>query len=62
MPSDIPLDILLRIAQFIPEHRLKNMLTVNSAFFDLAMNARYRHVSFYDLGNEKVMRRLNRLR
>ena len=59
---DLPLDILFRIAQFIPETDLKNMLTVSSAFFDVAMDARYRRVSFYDLGNVEVMRRLERLR
>ena len=63
VPSfDLPLDILFRIAQFIPETDLKNMLTVSPAFFDIAMDARYRRVSFYDLGNVEVMRRLERLR
>jgi len=62
MPIEIPLDILLRIAGFVPTDKLKNMISVSSAFLETAMNARYRHVSFYDLGNEKVMQRLERLR
>jgi hypothetical protein len=61
-PIALPLDILLRISNFIPVHDLKNMLTVSPAFFDVAMDARYRRISFYDLGNDKVMRRLERLR
>jgi hypothetical protein len=59
---DIPRDIWLRVAQFIPDNSLKELLTVNAAFFDMAMNARYQDVFFYDLGNEKRMRWYARLK
>jgi hypothetical protein len=42
---DIPRDIWLYIADFIPDGNLEGLLTLNSVFFDLAMSARYRMVT-----------------
>ncbi|KAF9457813.1 hypothetical protein BDZ94DRAFT_1325960 [Collybia nuda] len=42
----LPFDIWQHIAQFIPHEILWTLYSVNSAFFDLAMEERYRDVSF----------------
>jgi hypothetical protein len=44
-PKHIPADIWLHVAEFIPGDTLQNMAGVNSLFFDLAMDARYKEVS-----------------
>lgn len=41
----IPADIWVHVAKFIPDDTLQNMLVVNSLFFDLAMDVRYKEVS-----------------
>ena len=41
MGVDIPTEILLHISKYIPDDTLKEMLAVNRAFYDLAMNLRY---------------------
>jgi hypothetical protein len=41
-------DIWALIAQFIPLDALWSLRTVNSAFFQTAMDARYRKVSLFD--------------
>ena len=57
---DIPMDILLYIVQFIPETSLQNMLEVNSVFFNIAMDNRYKEVSITDLSPQtrKILARL----
>ena len=57
---DIPSDVWLYIAQFIPAIVLRDMISVNSVFFDLAMDERYREVSINFTSNETRM--LSRLR
>ena len=57
---DIPRDIWLHIAEFIPEPDLCSMITVNSVFFELGMEARYREVSISYL-EDKIVRKLVRL-
>jgi hypothetical protein len=55
--KDVPHDIWVSIAQYIPLDQLIGMYALNSSFFDIAMKARYAVVSFdrYD------RRRLERL-
>jgi hypothetical protein len=54
MIDDIPADIWLHVAQFIPDDTLRSMLGVNSLFFDLAMDVRYREISLKSLNSEAV--------
>ena len=42
----LPNDVWDYIAQFIPALTLKDMISVNRFFFDLAMDYRYRQISF----------------
>jgi hypothetical protein len=58
----VPKDIWLRVAQYLPDSNLKQLLALNSVFFELAMNARYQDVLFCNLGNEKRMRKYARLK
>jgi hypothetical protein len=44
---DIPLEIWLLIAQFIPDHIIWGLRTLNSAFFQAAMDARYRDITLF---------------
>jgi hypothetical protein len=55
--KDIPHDIWVNIAQYIPLDQLINMYGVNGSFFDIAMEARYAVVSF----DRYHRRRLERL-
>ncbi|KAH9479266.1 hypothetical protein JR316_0007854 [Psilocybe cubensis] len=57
----IPHEIWLHIAHFLPALVLQDLLTVNSAFFQLAMDCRYRQMSFAYLDN-RMLRRLARLK
>jgi hypothetical protein len=57
---DIPRDIWLHIAEFIPEADMRSLITVNSVFFDLGMEARYREVYIRYLG-DKTIKKLVRL-
>ena len=51
---EIPRDVWLYLAQFIPDDDLRKMITLNSAFFDLGMNARYRDVRLHFLGEQEI--------
>jgi hypothetical protein len=42
MTTEIPVDIWLLIAEFIPESTLRKLYAVNRVFFDIAMDLRYR--------------------
>lgn len=44
---DIPLEIWLLVAQFIPDHIIWDLRTLNSAFFQAAMDARYRDITLF---------------
>jgi hypothetical protein len=56
----VPDDIWSYVAQFLPPKTLRNMLTVNRVFFEMAMDVRYREVHFLhvDSNSIKVLRRL----
>jgi hypothetical protein len=47
MPVELPFDIWLHIGSFIPAKQLKALHTLNSAFFNLEMNERYKEVDLY---------------
>ncbi|KAF8647188.1 hypothetical protein AX16_006860 [Volvariella volvacea WC 439] len=61
MKTHIPHDIWALIAQFIPALCLRDLLTVNSTFFHIAMDCRYRQISFAYLDN-RTLKSLSRLR
>jgi hypothetical protein len=58
--TDIPDDIWSYIAEMLPLNTLRDMLTVNRVFFEMAMNARYREVSFLHIDSNtiKLLQRL----
>ncbi|KAJ3497710.1 hypothetical protein NLJ89_g10313 [Agrocybe chaxingu] len=58
---DLPPEIWCTVALYLPNDALKELYAVNRAFFDLAMNERYREVSFRKI-NESVMRQIEALR
>ncbi|KAF9004076.1 hypothetical protein BDQ17DRAFT_1355494 [Cyathus striatus] len=61
MPSmDIPEDIWLQVSQYIDENDLRSLLSVNSVFFRVAMDARYRciDVNSRDLPTERLLCRI----
>ncbi|TFK36649.1 hypothetical protein BDQ12DRAFT_736745 [Crucibulum laeve] len=45
---ELPTDVWLHVAQFLPDEDILRMLGVNSVFFDLAMDKRYNEVTIYD--------------
>ncbi|KAF8888087.1 hypothetical protein BD779DRAFT_477683 [Infundibulicybe gibba] len=57
----IPHDIWVHIAQFIPALALRNLFSVNRTFFHIAMDYRYRQISFAYL-NDHMLRSLVRLK
>ncbi|KAF8159281.1 hypothetical protein B0H34DRAFT_655178 [Crassisporium funariophilum] len=59
--ATIPHDIWLHIAQFVPALFLSDLISLNSAFFHIAMDCRYRQMSFAYLDN-RMLRSLSRLR
>ncbi|KAF8075229.1 hypothetical protein FPV67DRAFT_1382064, partial [Lyophyllum atratum] len=58
---DLPHEIWLHIAQFIPASCLEGLISVNSTFYDIAMDCRYRQMSFTFLDN-KMLRNIVRLK
>ena len=63
----IPPEIWLQVAQFLPDNCLQKLFTVNNAFLQAAMDARYRTVTLFKLvldgpGMDKTLQRLSRLR
>ncbi|KAL0959272.1 hypothetical protein HGRIS_014543 [Hohenbuehelia grisea] len=52
----VPHDIWLYIASFLPIRAVRNLYSVNSSFFDIAMDARYRQVDLCG-GLDRVMSR-----
>jgi hypothetical protein len=61
MPTALPHDVWLHIAQFISPREIPGLISLNSLFFNLAMDSRYRQVSFAYLDN-KMFRNLTRLK
>ncbi|KAJ7593306.1 hypothetical protein C8J56DRAFT_930776 [Mycena floridula] len=53
---DIPPEIWVHIAQFIPHDALVKMVSVNSAFHDVALNAKYYNIE--DLSTTRILTRL----
>jgi len=53
-PTDIPDDIWSYVAQFLPPKTLRNMLTVNRVFFEMAMDVRYREVDFLHVDGNSI--------
>ncbi|KAJ7493320.1 hypothetical protein B0H11DRAFT_2005884 [Mycena galericulata] len=56
-----PPEIWLQIAEYMPPLVVADLYSVNSQWFDIAMNARYRQISFAFL-NRAMLRDLTRLR
>jgi hypothetical protein len=56
-----PSEIWLQVADHLPAHLVGDLYTVNRQWFDIAMNARYRQISFAFL-NRAMLRDLTRLR
>lgn len=60
--ATIPPEIWFYIAKFIPNEDLRDLLGVNSIFFDIAMDIRYREVWITTKAINHTMRTLKRLR
>ncbi|KAG6832767.1 hypothetical protein H0H87_000420 [Tephrocybe sp. NHM501043] len=57
----LPHEIWLNVAQFIPASVLERLISVNSTFYDIAMDCRYRQMSFAFLDN-RMLRNVTRLK
>ncbi|KAF8815391.1 hypothetical protein BYT27DRAFT_7333934 [Phlegmacium glaucopus] len=57
----LPRDIWLHVAQFLPGLFLCDLISLNSTFFEIAMDYRYRQMSFAYFDN-RMIRSLSRLR
>jgi hypothetical protein len=58
---ELPYEIWRRICEFIPTHILQGLYSVHPAFLELAMDLRYREVSFHFLSDAESQRYLVRL-
>ncbi|KAJ7230574.1 hypothetical protein GGX14DRAFT_486298 [Mycena pura] len=56
-----PPEVWLQVADYLPAQVVADFYTVNSSWFDIAMNVRYRQISFAFL-NRALVRDLTRLR
>jgi hypothetical protein len=54
---DLPFDVWLHIASFIPAEQLRTLCEVDRTFFNLAMNIRYKEVVLYHIRDEQVISR-----
>lgn len=62
MPSPaLPHDVWLNIANYIPFLVLRNLYSLNSSLFHIALDARYRQISFI-YWDDRLLRNLIRLR
>ncbi|KAF9563585.1 hypothetical protein CPC08DRAFT_632652 [Agrocybe pediades] len=59
--STFPHEIWLHIAHFLPALVIQDLMALNSTFFDIAMDYRYRQMSFAYLDN-RMLRSLSRLK
>ena len=59
---DIPPEIWFHIAKFIPNKNLRDLLGVNSIFFNIAMDIRYREIVISTRTADHDMKTLKRLR
>jgi len=51
---DVPPEIWLHIARFIPDKCLRDMLAVNRVFFHLAMDVRYKDILIKTLDHDAL--------
>jgi hypothetical protein len=60
---EIPRDVWLYLGQFISDDDLRRLISLNSAFLELGMNARYRDISLHFLEERTIIYlvRLNHL-
>ncbi|KAF8656955.1 hypothetical protein AX16_002310 [Volvariella volvacea WC 439] len=59
---NLPYDIWVHIAQYLSPVQLRDLYSVNQAFYDLAMNERYREVNLHYLTDPDTIRNISRLR
>jgi hypothetical protein len=57
----LPHDLWLNIASFLPILSLRTLATLNSALFHIALDARYRQISFI-YWDDRLLRNLIRLK
>ena len=57
----LPREIWLHVANFIKPSALEDLIGLNSTFYQLAMDCRYRQISFAFLDN-KMLRNIVRLK
>lgn len=62
MALELPPELWMHIAQLIPPDELREFATVNRVFYELAMDALFREVSFIYPSPETFLRIVNRLR
>jgi hypothetical protein len=62
MSIKVPDDVWYHIARFIRRGELRKLYSVNRTFFEIAMDERYREVTFGGLADEKSLRRMTRVR
>ena len=60
--ASIPPEIWFYIAKFIPNEELRNLLGVNSIFFDIGMDIRYKEVQISTKAINQTLKILKRLR
>jgi hypothetical protein len=52
---EIPRDVWLYLGQFIPDDDLRRLISLNNAFLDLGLNARYRDIRLHYLEERTIM-------
>lgn len=58
---DVPPEIWHNILRFLPSSLVQRLYEVNRAFFDVAMNEKYRHVSLGHNDLEYLWRKIDNL-
>lgn len=53
--DNIPPEIWLHVAKFIPKEDLRDLLGVNSIFFNIAMDIRYREIVITTINMHDIM-------
>ena len=60
--TNIPPEIWFHIAKFIPHEDLRDLLGVNSVFFNIAMDIRYRELVISTRTTDQDIKTLKRMR
>lgn len=60
--ANIPPEIWFHIAKFIPNKDLRDLLGVNSVFFNIAMDIRYRDIMISTRTTDQDIKTLKRIR